>query len=232
MFNEILYRPIFNALVLLYNYAAWQDLGIAIILLTVLIRIILFPLFHISMRHQLVMQRLQPHVKKIQKDHKDNREKQAQALMSLYKEHRVNPFSGLLLMIVQFPIFIALYQVFSSGFTPENFGQLYAFVLPPTTVNHFFLNAIDLQERNIILVGLAAIAQYFQGKLTLTSKSEKIAKQMVVFGPALTIAIMYFLPAAVALYWLVSSLFSIFQQVIIMKFIDYDERLSTDSKTD
>jgi YidC/Oxa1 family membrane protein insertase len=177
------------------------------------------------------MQRLQPHVKKIQNDHKDDREKQALALMSLYKEHRVNPFSGLLLMIAQFPIFIALYRVFSAGFAPENFGQLYSFVLPPATVNHYFLNVIDLRETNIILVGLAAIAQYFQGKLTLTPQSEKIAKQMVLFGPAITVGFMYFLPAAVALYWLVSSLFSIFQQFIIMKFIDHDERLSTNSKT-
>ncbi|KKU14619.1 hypothetical protein A3A20_02685 [Candidatus Wolfebacteria bacterium RIFCSPLOWO2_01_FULL_45_19] len=224
MFNEILYRPIFNALVLLYEYASWQDLGIAIILLTIIIRIILFPLFHVAMRQQYAMQRLQPHVKKIQNDHKDSREKQAQALMALYKQHGVNPFSGILLMLAQLPIFLALFWVFRDGITIESLGQLYSFVSPPEEITHSFFGLIDLQGRSIILVGVAAIAQYFQGRLTLTPQSERIAKQMVMLGPALTVAIMSFLPAAIALYWLASSTFSIFQQVIIMKSIKNDEQ--------
>lgn len=228
MFNELLYRPIFNALVLLYEYAAWQDLGIAIILLTILIRIILFPLFQVSMRQQYKMQLIQPHVKKIQNDHKDSREKQAQALMAIYKEHGVNPFSGILLMFLQLPIFIALFWVFRDGITTETLAQLYSFVSPPAEVPHTFLGLIDLKTKSIILVGLAALAQYFQGRLTLTPQSEKIAKQMVIFGPVLTVAIMAFLPAAIALYWLASSVFSIFQQLIIKKQHDQPR---ADSKT-
>ncbi|MBI4119760.1 MAG: YidC/Oxa1 family membrane protein insertase [Parcubacteria group bacterium] len=231
MFHTFLYRPIFNALVILYDYVAFQDLGVAIVLLTIAVRIILFPLFHTSTRQQLVLQRLQPHIKKIQNDHKDDREKQAKALMALYKEHRVNPFSGILLLIVQLPILIALYRVFLNDFSPAAFSDLYSFIAPPSNINHFFLKLIDLSQRSILMVGLAAAVQYVQGKLTLTEQSEKIAKQMVLMGPLFTVVVLAYLPSAAALYWLVSSIFSILQQLIIMRLLKHDERLSTNSKT-
>jgi len=235
MFNELLYRPIYNTLVILYDYASWHDLGIAIIMLTILIRLLLYPLFQVSMRQQYLMQRIQPHVKKIQKDHKDDREKQAKALMSLYKEHGVNLFSGIFLMFLQIPVFIALFWVFRGGITPETLSQLYSFVPAPNEVPHTFIGLFDLREKSFILVALAAVAQYMQGRLTLTPQSEKIAKQMVMLGPVITIAVMSFLPAAIGLYWLTSSIFSIFQQSIIMKSIKAndanDQQLSADSKT-
>src|SRR3990167_4115526 len=144
MFDVILYRPIFNALVVLYNTIAFQDLGVAIILLTVLVRILLFPLFHKSTHQQMMMQKLQPKMKQIQDDHKHDKEKQAAALMGLYKEHNLNPFSWILLFIVQIPILFALFKVFRQGFSPENFGRLYSFVAVPDIANHFFLNILDL----------------------------------------------------------------------------------------
>lgn len=222
-FYEILYRPLFNALVLLYQSVGFKDLGISIILLTVIIRLILYPLFYKSYHHQKVLQNIQPEIKKIQALHKDNKEKQAQAMMDLYKAHKVNPFSGLLLILVQLPVLIALYKVFYSGFTDQSLAGLYNFISVPAGIGHTFLGLLDLAKPHIIIVGLAAIAQYFQGRLALQkpapgvqrSQAEIIGKQMVFVGPILSLVILYRLPAAVSLYWLATSVFSCFQQIAI-----------------
>lgn len=225
-FKLILYTPLLNLLIFLYNNVAFQDLGIAIILLTLIIRFILYPLFYKSFLNQTLMQKIQPEITKIQHEHKHNKEKQAQALMALYREHKVNPFSSFLLLLVQLPILIALYQVFLS---------------PPADLSPMFLNLIDLSKTSILIVGLAAVAQYIQGKLTLPKikpneevpQTTKIAQQMVYIGPAITLVILWTLPAAVGLYWLVSSAFSLGQQLYINKKINkiYGD-VKTDNSTD
>jgi YidC/Oxa1 family membrane protein insertase len=231
-YNEILYRPLFNALIFLYQHFSFGDLGIAIILLTIIIRLVLFPLFYKGAKDQAIMQRLAPKIKEIQKNHKHDRQEQTKALMNLYKEHKVSPFSGFLLILVQLPVLIALYQVFLKGFSATDFSALYSFVSAPSSLNHLFLGLIDLGKKNIIIVIAAAAAQYFQGKLSLiknknSSKdpaldenpAEKIGRQMIYFGPILTFVFLYFfkLPSAVGLYWLTTSAFSVIQQVIINK---------------
>lgn len=225
LYDLILYNPLLNALIFLYNTIAFEDLGLAIIFLTLLIRIVLFPIFHKSAKHQVAMQRLQPHLKKIQDDHRGNKEKQAQAMMALYKEHRVNPFAGFLLLFVQLPILIALYQIFLNSLKPDFLVNLYSFVSAPGDLNTSFLGLLNLADRSILMVGLAALAQYFQAKLALPkttgsknlTQAEKMGKQMVFIGPIITIAIFYSMPAAVSLYWATASLFAIFQQIIINK---------------
>ena len=214
LFNKILYQPLFNVLVFLYQYLG--DLGVAIIVLTILIRVVLFPLFYKGAKDQAIMQRLAPKIKEIQTNHKNNREEQAKALMGLYREHKVNPLSSFLLILVQLPILIALYQVFMKGLSVEaGFLEL------------TFLGLIDLSKKSAIIVGLAAVAQYFQGKLSIISAKsgkdltpmERMGRQMIYLGPILTIIFLYFfnLPSAVGLYWLTTSLFSVIQQIIINK---------------
>lgn len=210
MFKTFLIDPLYNLLIFLYQDFAFQDLGIAIILLTVLIRIVLFPFFYKSAKSQLILQRLQPEVKKIQHDHKENKEKQAQALLELYRNHKVNPFSSFLVILIQLPILIALYQVFLGDFS---------------NVHTLFLGLMDLRNPSILMVGLAALAQYYQGKITLPktepgkelSAPEKMGRQMVYLGPVLTGIVLFSLPAAVGIYWLTTSLFSIGQQIYINK---------------
>ena len=240
-FNTILYQPLFNALVFLYQTIAFQDLGVAIIMLTVVVRVILYPLFYHSFKNQTLMQKIQPHIQKIQHEHKENREKQAQALMELYKQHKVNPFSGFLLILVQLPILIVLYQLFLKGFSLEAFSNLYSFVSAPTEIHNTFLGLIDLKSKSILIVVLAAILQYLQGKLTLPKRSAdgqespaaKIGRSMIFIGPVLTVVILSTLPAAVGLYWLASSAFSIFQQLLINKQLKHnDGRIQSSDKTD
>lgn len=225
MFNLIFVQPLFNALVFLYEYATFQDLGLAIILLTIIIRIILYPLFWKSFHNQTIIQKLQPEIQKIQHDHKHNREEQAKVLLELYRSHRVNPFSSFILIAIQLPILIALYKVFLDGISLETLTNLYNFTAAPAEINHLFLNLINLSERSILIVGLAAVFQYWHGRLTLpkiesgqeTPPAVKMAKQMVWLGPILTVVILYSLPAAVGLYWLTTSIFSLLQQVYINK---------------
>jgi len=228
LFHEILYRPLFNALIFLYQYFSFHDLGIAIILLTIVIRLVLFPLFYKGAKDQAIMQRLAPKIKEIQNNHKNDREKQAKALMDLYRQHRVNPFSGFLLLLVQLPILIALYRVFLGGFSAGTLNNLYSFISTPDVLNYTFLGIMDLGKRNIFIVIAAAVAQYFQGKLSTvkTNKSlkdltptERMSRQMIYFGPILTIIFLYFfnLPSAVGLYWLTTSAFSVIQQIMINK---------------
>ncbi len=223
-FNIIFYQPILNLLVYFYETIGFYDFGVAIILVTILIRLVLFPLFHKSAKQQMVMQRIQPKIKKIQEQHKHDKEKQTQELMSLYKTHGVNPFSSIILLIIQLPIMLALYWVVQSGLTPGELSGLYSFIPHPQTINPMFIGLINLSRTSIVLIVLAAVAQYFQAQLAIyrdpqnkapLSPAEKMARQMVYVGPIITIFIFYSLPAAVGLYWLTTSLFSIFQQIII-----------------
>lgn len=225
IFNEILYRPLFNGLVLLYETVAGGNLGFAIIILTVAIRIALYPLFSKSTKSQLAMQELKPDIDRIQKDHKHNKEERAKALVALYKERNVNPFSGFFFLFLQLPIFIALYRVFYYGFSEESLALLYSFVPRPEIIDYSFLGLIDLQNRSTLMVGFAALAQFLQGHLALPQKKageessaqDRMGRQMAYIGPLITIAILYSMPSAVGLYWATTAFFSVGQQYLVKR---------------
>jgi YidC/Oxa1 family membrane protein insertase len=226
LYQQIFYRPILNLLIFLYNSAAIHDLGLAIILATLLIRLILYPFFHTGAKQQMLMQRIQPKIKQIQEQHKNDRDAQGRALMALYKEHGVNPFSGMLLLIIQIPILVTFYYAIRSGIGAAQITGLYSFVHVPASINLTFLGFIDLGKPNIALILAAALAQYFQSRLTIwrdpadktpLSQAEKMARQMTFIGPLVTIFVFYNFPAALGLYWFVSSLFSAVQQYFVNK---------------
>lgn len=233
LYHTFFYDPLLNLLVFLYKTVAFNDLGAAIILLTVLIRLILFPLFQKSARYQIVMQKLQPKVAELQKRHKDDKAKQTEALLALYKENKTNPFSGFLFLLLQLPILIALYQIFLNILKPNVFERLYGFVSAPETLHTTFLGLINLSLPSILMVVLAAAGQYYQIKTALPkvedhkqlSAQEKASRRMAFIAPALTLFIFYKLPAAVSLYWVTASIFSIIQQELIQKNIKKDEQL-------
>jgi YidC/Oxa1 family membrane protein insertase len=225
IYQQILYRPILNLLIFFYETIGWHNLGFAIILTTLFIRAVLYPFFHKGAKQQMLMQRIQPHIKKIQEKHKDDRDQQGKALMELYKEHGVNPFAGILLLLIQLPILLAFYWVVRSGVGTGQLVGLYSFIPNPGVLNTIFLGFINLAKPNIVLILLAALSQYLQAKLTLykqpgtstLSQAEKIARQMVFVGPLITILIFYNFPAALGLYWIITSLFSAIQQYFVNK---------------
>ena len=217
LFHTFFTQPLIDSLVFLYNYVAFQDLGLAIILLTFAIRLALFPLFYKGFRNQTLLQKIQPEIEKIQQLHKNDREKQGLAMMELYRQHKVNPFSSFLIILIQLPILIGLYNVF---------------LHPPAELNSLFLGFVDLKSRNLIMVAVAAVLQYLQGKLGLpkvkagqeNSPSFKMAKNMVFLGPLITVAVLYTLPSAIGLYWLATTIFSIGQQLYINKQLKKEEK--------
>jgi len=228
-FNLILYQPLFNALVFLYQYLPGRDFGVAVIVLTILIRIILYPLMVQSIKSQKVLSELQPKIQEIQSKYKDDKEKQARATMELYQKEKINPFGGCLPLLLQLPILIALYQVFWKGLRPEAMTNLYSFIPNPGSIDPTFFGLINLGQASLILALLAGITQFFQTKM-ITPKTAKVKKgdqmsqfsgmmqkQMLYFFPIFTVFILWRLPAAIALYWIITALFSIGQQYLIFK---------------
>ncbi len=225
-FNFFLYYPLFNFLIVIYNYIPGHDFGLAIIILTIIIRFILYPFSVKAFKSQKALQSLQPKLKEIQKKYKDDKERQAKETLQLYRTEKINPFSGLLLALIQLPILIALYQVFWHGLKSGSLDGLYKFVVNPGIINPIFLNLINLSEPNIPFAVLAGILQFFQTKMLIpktvpgqdksTDMAATMQKQMVYIFPFLTVIILFKLPSALGLYWIISGLFSIVQQHLIL----------------
>lgn len=223
-FNTILYQPLLNGLVLLYNYLPGHDFGIAVIILTVLIKIILYPLGVKSLKSQKAMSEIQPKIKEIQRKYKDNKEEQTKQIMALYKEAKMNPFSGCLPILVQLPVLIALYRVFWNGLKPEQMVHLYSFVSSPGIIDASFLGILNLNEPSIIMAFLAGALQFIQVKLISPKKQKKetgfsgqLQKQMQYFMPAFMVLILLRLPSALGLYFVASTLFTIGQQYVMLR---------------
>lgn len=232
LYTLILYQPIFNALVFLYDVIPGNDIGVAIILLTIIIKFILYPLTAKSIRSQRDLQRIQPKIQEIQKKYKDQRDVLSQELMKLYKAEKVNPFSSCLPLLVQLPFFIAVFSVFRNGLSnPESLKMLYPFIHNPGSLNPVTFGVLDLSlPHNIILSALAGATQFWQGKMLVQkkppmavpgSKDENMAtamnKQMTYVMPLVTIYIGWVLPAGLVLYIVVTTLLTILQQYLIFR---------------
>jgi len=228
IFNTFLYQPLFNILILLYEYLPGRDFGIAVIVLTVLIKFLLYPLGAKTIKSQKALSELQPKVKEVQEKYKDDKEKQAKEMMALYRREKINPFSGFFLLFIQLPVLIALYRVFWQGLKPEQMTFLYSFVPSPGLINPTFLGIINLAQPNLVLAILAGISQFFQVKMSsMKSKSSAgkkksdfsqiMQKQMQYFFPIFTVLILFKLPSAIGLYWLATTLFTIIQQYFFFR---------------
>lgn len=230
-FYLILYQPLLNVLVLLYLYLPGHDLGLAVIVLTLIIKLILHPVSLKGLRSQKALSVLQPKIKEIQRKYKNDRAQQNKAVMELYQKEKISPFSGCLPLLLQLPIIIALYQVFLNGLKAEALQKaLYGFVSNPGVVNPTFLGVFGLEQKGFILAValMAGVAQFFQTKLSdhhLGAKpkaggadfSSMMQKQMLYLFPLLTVFIIWKFGTVIGLYWLTSTLFSIVEQILINK---------------
>lgn len=243
LFGELIYRPLYNLLVFVYNVVPFGDFGVAIIVVTLIIKFLLIPLSRKQIESQKKMQEMQPKIKEIQEKYKADKGKQSRALMEFYKQNKTNPFSGCLPTIFQLVFLIAIYRVL---FNISNTGlmadpkELYPFVPDPGQINQYFLGIIDLSRvidfghltlnvvPQLLLIISAAAAQYFQIKMltpvkTVQNKnsgpdiSQMMSKQMIYLGPILTLFIGVKFPAGLSLYWLVSTVFAIAQQAQLTK---------------
>jgi YidC/Oxa1 family membrane protein insertase len=223
LYHEIIYRPILNLLVGLYNVIPGHDIGIVIILVTLLIRFALAPFMHKTLKSQKAISALQPKLAALKEKHKDDKEAQARATMELYREHNVNPLSSCLPVLIQLPILIALYQVFNKALN-GNLDGLYSFVQNPGTINPLFLGVINLSKPAIVFALLAGAAQFYQSWMMQKQQAQSddptvkaIQVQTTYILPIISTAIAWRLPGGLPLYWIVTTLFAIAQQYYVMR---------------
>ena len=208
VFHFAVSQPLSATLLFLYRSIPFHDYGLAIILLTLLTKILLYPLNTQSIKAQQKLSELQPKIKEIQEKIKDKTE-QARATMDLYKKEGVNPLASLLPILIQLPLLIGLYQLFVAA--------------PPDSVRPLLFGMVNLQNSNLFLAAGAGLVQFIQTKYaTPTPKkggtpSQAIPTPLLYFFPVFTFLILFSLPAALGLYWLCSSAFGIVQQWIVTK---------------
>ncbi len=228
IYQLFLYQPVFNALALLAQIIPGRDFGIAVILLTLLVRGISYPLGAQGVRAQKKLAEIQPKIKEIQEKFKGKREEQTRATLALYKEAKVNPFAMFLPMLIQLPIFIVLYQVFSHGIQLEQFSALYSFMQVPESINATLFGLVNLNEHSFVLALFAGVLQFVQFKQASPARAKKKAgekpdiaslmqTQMAYIFPVVIVWITATLPSAFALYWITSTIFSLWQYWFIAK---------------
>ena len=227
IWDALLYKPLLNALAFLISIIPGGDVGIAIILLTLLVKIIIYPLSQRAIESQAKMAQLAPELKKI-KESGTSKEEQARQTFELYKKQKTNPFSGCLLVLIQVPIIFALYFVFFKGLNFEN-ELMYSFVKAPENINNLFLGVIDIGGKSALLAVLAGVSQYLQAhfmpKPNVSAEKDSFHEsftksmhlQMKYFFPFIVAFIAYGISGAVALYWITSNMFAVGQQIYALK---------------
>lgn len=243
LFFTILYQPLYNALIFLYNFLG-KDIGVAIIALTVLIKLILVYPSLAQLKAQRKLQETQPKLKELKEKFKDDKAAYNQAVLAFYKENKVNPMSSCLPLLIQLPILIALYQVFIAGLVTdtgtgliaaEQLKNLYEplrVIYNHTPLHTMFLGFVDMAKKgNIILAVLAGATTFWQSKmLTVSTPKPKggtasrdenmtaaLNRNMLYLLPLMTLFFSWSFPAGLALYWLVSTLFQIGQQYYFLR---------------
>lgn len=195
IFELFIVQPIFNLLLFIYSIVPFADFGIAIIIFTIIIRFAMWPLVVKQLHQVKAMRKLQPELTRIKKATKGNRQLESMQMLELYKKHEVKPFRSILMLLIQLPIFIALFQViqiftthrdaiekFTYGFM-DVFKPVHDLLANPDNFNEKFLGLIDLTQHAIspagislfliVLAGIAAYTQYIISKQTSPTTSSK-----------------------------------------------------------
>lgn len=236
IWHTFFFDPVYNTLVFFIDIIPGGDVGLAIIATVVLVKLVLLPLSVKAVKTQKILREIDPKLREIKEKYKDNREEQARAMMAVYAEAGMNPFASILVFFIQIPIVIALYLAVSSGggiALPEiNTNLLYAFIPNPSVVTMDFLGIIDITGKSLLLALAAAVAQFFQVKLAvppLPPRDPNAAPdlkddfmrnmhfQMRYMMPVLIFFAAYFISAAIALYFFVSNLVGIAQELYVKR---------------
>lgn len=229
-FHTILYLPLLNILVFFYNVIPGHDIGVAIIIVTILIRLLVWPLAKQSIVAQKQMSGLQPKLNALKEQYKNDKQGLAAATMQLYKDHKMNPLSSCVPLLIQLPLLIVFYWVLRDALNSKNLNELYPFIINPGSIKVFAFGFLDLLKPSYVLAVLAGGAQFWQAKMlpmahpivkTEGSKDEDIStmmnRQMMYMMPLMTVIIGFSLPGGLSLYWLITTLMTVFQQKIILR---------------
>ncbi len=228
----IILQPLFNILIFFYKYLG-HDMGMAIIALTIIIRLVFWPSQGKALRSQKALSELQPEIEKIREKYKTEPQKQSQEIMALYRTRKISPLSGCLPLLIQFPILIGLYSILRHVFQGNNFDWLYKFISSPGNLNTTLLGLVNLaQPEKIVMPILAGATQFVLAWISRPKAQPKnqdpkkpggfdmqgmMSKQMIYFFPILIIFFAWSLPSGLVLYWIVTNIFMIAQQYIINK---------------
>ena len=230
MFDTLLVHPIFNLLAVIYAYV--HDFGLAVIVLTLIIRGLLWPLVTKQLHSQRALQELQPEMQRIKAEAGGDRQKEGQLTMELYKEREINPFASFLPLLIQLPVFFALFIVLQdivkageiAKIAYEPVKQLPAIadiISNKAAFSPTLLGAIDLTKASPILAALAAAVQFIQTKQITPKHATKDAQAqmmqtLIYVFPAITFFIGLTLPSALPLYWATASVVAILQQYLVL----------------
>jgi YidC/Oxa1 family membrane protein insertase len=195
----------------LYKYIG--DYGVAIIILTVAIRVIILPLTIKQTQSMLEMQKLQPKLKELQEKYKDNKEKLQQEMMKFYSEHKVNPLGGCLPLLLQLPIFYALFNMLNHNKAIVNATFLGIFQLGLKPSVAFAQGVVPFIPYLILLVLMAVTTYIPQKMITQDAQQQKMSLYMV----PLMVFIAWNLQAGVLVYWVTTNIWSIGQQYVMLK---------------
>lgn len=229
--DTLIYTPLYNLMVLLIDLVPGLDLGLYIILFTIIVKIVLLPFAIRAIKAQQAIKIIEPKVKALQEKYKDNRQELGVKLMALYKENKVNPFASIGLILIQIPIIFGLYYiVLRSGLPEIDPAKLYSFIpLPGHEPSPFLLSVLDVTQKSVILALIAGATQYVQTKIAMPANApdesastqqqmmQNVMKQMQFVFPILIAVIAYTLSAAVGLYFITSNLFHIAQELYVRR---------------
>ncbi|MFZ1075073.1 MAG: YidC/Oxa1 family membrane protein insertase [Minisyncoccia bacterium] len=238
-FHAAFYNPIYNALVALVAFLPGGDVGVAVIVLTIGIRVILLPFSLSAARTQRAMKTLEPKIKALKETYKDDKEKEAVETLALYRDAKVNPFASILTAFIQIPVLLALYWVFYyEPFSAIDTARLYAFTPVPHIISLHFLGLISVAGKSIVLAVLAGLTQFLQAHMALSgtmkpSDSEGVqadfqkimGTQLKYVFPFIIGAISYSTSGAVALYFITTNLVGSLQEWYVRRSIVAEEAL-------
>lgn len=231
-FHDVLYVPLYNVLIWLVGALPGGDVGVAIILLTLAVKVATLPFSISALKTQKAMKAIEPKLKELREKYKDDREKQAKEMFALYKEHNVKPFSSLLTLLIQIPVLITLYLVFLHEKLPEvDTSILYSFVNVPDPVSTLFLGIFAVSGSSLALAAIAAATQFVQAYYAIpvppkkegatpASMQEEFGRAMALqarFALPLVIGVVAYASGAVALYFIASNLFAVAQEFLVAR---------------
>jgi YidC/Oxa1 family membrane protein insertase len=235
LWTNIITKPLYNGLILLIDLIPFADVGLVVIILTIIVKLILLPLSIKASKAQIELRNAEGDLRAIKDKYKDNKEEQSRKTIEYYKEKGINPFVSFFVLLIQLPIIIGLYRIFlTSGLPNINTSILYPFVSIPdsASIHMTFFNMVNVLDKSFVLAIIAGVTSYFQISLATpkpsptspgkpTGMQDEIAKamsvQMKYFFPVLMVFIAYSISSVVALYLITSNVFSIIQEIYIKK---------------
>jgi YidC/Oxa1 family membrane protein insertase len=196
-------------------YGVVPNYGVGIIIITILVRVVTLPIMARQMKSMEKMRALQPHLKEVQAQHGDDRARQSEATMALYREHGVNPLGGCLPMLLQFPVFIGLFYALQSSFALRNAPFVWWIDDLSAPEFLFEIPGVGFPVRLLPLVMGASMV--LQQKMTPTAVDPAQARMMLIMMPVMMTVLFYQFPSGLVLYWMVSNFLGIAHQLWVRR---------------